>query len=71
MPKTKFQDIIYTIIMVIFMVYSMVLYNVSVNMGGLSNKVFLIALTELPIMGAIAFLLEFFFVRKISKKNSI
>lgn len=70
MPKTKFQDFVYTIIMVIFMVYTMVCYNISVNMNGLSNQVFVLALKELPIMGIIAFLLEFFIVGNIAKKLS-
>lgn len=68
MPKTKFQDFIYTIIMVIVMVYGMVCYNVALNMGGVSNQVFIAALGELPIMGAIAFVLEFFFIGKLSQK---
>ena len=68
MPKTKFQDFIYTIIMVIVMVYAMVCYNVSINIGGMSNKIFLIALKELPTMVPIAFILEFFIVGKLSKK---
>ena len=68
MPKTKFQDFIYTIIMVIVMVYGMICYNVAINMGGMNNKVFLAALGELPIMGAIAFILEFFFIGKLSQK---
>ncbi len=42
MPKTKFQDFVYTIIMVIVMVYAMVCYNVSINIGGMSNKIFFI-----------------------------
>lgn len=68
MPKTKFQDFIYTLIMVIFMVYAMVCYNISVNIGGLTNEVFVMALEELPIMGAIAFVLEFFFIGKLAQK---
>lgn len=68
MPKTKFQDFIYTLIMVIVMVYAMVCYNISVNIGGLTNEVFVMALGELPIMGAIAFVLEFFFIGKIAQK---
>lgn len=67
MPKTKFQDFIYTIIMVIVMVYAMVFYNI-INMEGPSNSVFLMALKELPIMGLIAFILEFFLIGKISQK---
>ena len=67
-PKTKFQDFIYTLIMVIVMVYAMVCYNVAINMGSLNNTVFLLALKELPIMGVIAFLLEFFLIGKLSQK---
>lgn len=67
MPKTKFQDVVFTAIMVIFMVYAMVCYNVSLSMGGMSNKIFLIALGELPIMGVIAFIVEFLFVGKVTK----
>ena len=67
MPKTKFQDFIYTVIMVIIMVYGMVCYNISINIGGLNNQVFLEALKELPIMGVIAFILEFFIVGRLAK----
>ena len=67
MPKTKLQDFVYTIIMVIVMVYAMIAYNVAIGMGGMNNSVFLISLGELPIMGVIAFLLEFFFVGKVTK----
>ena len=58
MPKTKLQDFVYTIIMVIVMVYVMIAYNVAIGMGEMNNSVFLISLGELPIMGVIAFLLE-------------
>lgn len=68
MPKTKFQDFIYTIIMVIVMVYAMVCYNIALSMGGMKNIIFKLALGELPIMGVIAFILEFFFVGAITKK---
>ncbi len=68
MPKNKFQEVIFGIIMVIFMVYAMVCYNISLSLGGLSNKVFMMALSELPIMCPIAFILEMAFVGKISKK---
>lgn len=44
----------------------MVVYNVALNMGGVTNQTFLIALRELPIMVPIAFVLEFFIVGKIA-----
>lgn len=68
MPKTKFQDVVFTVIMVIVMVYAMVCYNIAVESGQMSNSIFLYALAEMPIMCIIAFLLEFFFVGKVTKK---
>lgn len=43
MPKNKFQEVIFTIMMVFVMVYAMICYNISLNMGGMSNEVFLAA----------------------------
>ena len=60
MPKTKFQDIIFTLIMVVVMVYALVVYNISLDRGGLTNEVFVMAFGELVIMGAAGFLLEMF-----------
>jgi hypothetical protein len=68
MPKNKFQDVIYTIIMAIVMVYGMIVYNVALNTGGVSGETFLAATHELIIMAPIAFILEFFVVGKIAKK---
>lgn len=31
MPKTKFQEVIFTIIMAFFMVYAMICYNTALN----------------------------------------
>lgn len=68
MPKNKFQDVVFTIIMATIMVYGMVVYNVALNTGGVSGETFLFALYELPIMVPIAFVLEFFIVGKIAKE---
>lgn len=68
MPKTKFQDVVFTIIMVLVMVYAMVCYNIAFDKGGMSNDIFLIALHELPIMCVVGFLLEFLFVGKFAQK---
>ena len=40
MPKNKFQDVIFTIIMASLMVYGMVAYNIVLNTGSLQNWVF-------------------------------
>lgn len=65
-PKNKFQDAIFTIIMATLLVYGIVVYNVALNIGEVSSKTFLLALKELPIMVPIAFVLEFFYSRKVS-----
>ena len=67
MPKNKFQDVVFTIIMATIMVYGMVVYNVALNTGGVRGETFLLALHELPIMVPIAFVLEFFVVGRIAK----
>ena len=68
MPKTKLQNIIFTIIMATVMVYGMIVYNVSLNTGGVHGENFLLALHEMPIMVPIAFLLEFFVVEKLATR---
>lgn len=68
MPKTKFQNIVFTAIMAVIMVYGMIVYNVALNTGGVTDKTFLMAFHELPIMTPIAFVLEFFVVEKLATK---
>ena len=64
MPKTKLQSVCFCILMVAVMVYGMVCYNIAMAQGGMANQIFLLALEELPLMGVIAFLVEFLFVEK-------
>ena len=66
MPKTKLQNVVFTAIMAIFMVYGMIVYNVALNTGGVHGETFLLALHELYIMAPIAFILEFFVVEKLA-----
>ena len=68
MPKTKFQNVIFTIIMAVIMVYGMIVYNVALNTGGVTNATFGMALHEMPIMVPIAFVLEFFVVEKLATR---
>ena len=67
MPKTKLQEVVFTILMVFVMVYAMICYNIALNMGGMSNIVFLNAFHELVIMGPIAFILDFFIWKSFEK----
>ena len=67
MPKNKFQDVIFTFLMAAVMVYGMVCYNISLELGGLNDGVFLMALSEWPIMTVAAVLLELVIVGWLSK----
>ena len=67
MPKNKFQDVIFTIIMATMMVYGMVVYSVALNTCSVTGQTFISATHELPIMVPVAFVLEFFVVGKIAK----
>lgn len=71
MPKTKWQEAGFTIMMVLVMVYAMVCYNIALDLGGMENRVFLMALREMPLMCVIAFLLDFFFVGHVAKKAAM
>ena len=68
MPRTLFQEIVFTVIMVFFMVYAMICYNMSLAMGNLSNAVFLGAFKELLIMGPISILLDMLVAGPLAKK---
>ena len=70
MPKNTFQEVVFTILMVFVMVYAMICYNISLNIGGMTNEVFSSAFHELIIMGPIAFVLDFFIVGKIAKAKA-
>ena len=67
MPKNKFQDVIFTIIMATIMVYGMVVYKVALNTGGESGQTIIAALNEMPNMVPNPFVLEFFVIGKIAK----
>lgn len=68
MPKNLFQRIIFTLMMVVVMVYALICYNIAFSMGGMTIRVFQLALHEMIVMVPIAFILEFFFVEKITMK---
>lgn len=69
MPKTKFQNFIFTLMTAILMAYSMIVYSVAINSSdGLVNQTFLIALKEFPIEGTIVFVLAYFIASPIAKK---
>ena len=66
MPKTKLQNVFFTIMMAFLMVYAMICYNISLSIGGMTNQVFLMAFGEVTIMWRAASSLEFFVVEKLA-----
>lgn len=68
MPKTKFQSVIFTLMMVFFMVFSMTVYTISLKMGGLSYVSLALAIKEMWLEYVIVFCLIFFFISKAAQK---
>ena len=68
MPKTKLQNVIFTLLMALVMVYALICYNIALDKGGLSNAVFLLAFHELTFMWPVAVILELFVVEKLAQK---
>ncbi len=68
MPKSLFQEIVFTILMVFVMVYAMICYNIALATGGMSNEVFLKAFHELLIMAPIGFVLDMLVAGPIVRK---
>ena len=60
------EKVVFTIVMATIMVYGMIVYNVALNTGGVTNATFLMALHEMPIMVPVACILEFFVVEKLA-----
>ena len=67
MPKTKFQNVIFTLLMAFAMVYAMICYNIAIHRGGMTNQVFMLAFHEVIIMWPVAFVLEMFVVERLAK----
>ena len=66
--KSFLQNLIFTAVMAFVMVYAMVCYNIAIEMGGMSNRIFLIAFHEIPVMWPIAIILEMFVFEKLAIK---
>lgn len=68
MPKTKFEEIIFTLIMVFPMVYIMTVYNIAIATGGLQYETFVQAILAMWPIYLIAFIAEKLIVGKLAKK---
>ena len=58
MPKTKFQSIVFTASMVFCMVFCMTVYTISMKFGGLSYKVFALAIQEMWVEYGVVYVLR-------------
>ena len=47
LPQSKLQDVFFTAFMAFVMVYAMICYNISLNVGGMQNFIFLAAFKEM------------------------
>lgn len=68
MPKTKFQSVIFTAMMVFVMVYIMIVYTISLKTGALSYQVFCMAIKEMWLEYLVVFCLIFFVITNTAKK---
>ncbi len=68
MPRSLFQEIVFTVMMVFVMVYGMICYNIALAVGGLNNQVFINAFHELVIMGPVAFILDMLIAGPLAKR---
>lgn len=68
MPKTKFQELVYGLLMTFFMVLAMEIYNTGLRMHGLTNAGILMAIGEMRIMFPICFVMGFFFIDRLAPK---
>lgn len=64
MPRTKFQSVIFTLMMVFCMVYCMTVYTVALGMGQLTYGVFLAAIREMWVEYVVVFCLIFFLITR-------
>lgn len=70
MPKTKFESIIFSLMMVFCMVYCMTVYTISLETGGLSSGAFLGAIQDMWVEYVIVFTLISLFVTKTALKTA-
>lgn len=68
MPKTKFQSVVFTLMMVFCMVYCMTVYTIALKTGELTNAIFVSAIREMWVEYVVVFCLIFFFVTKTAMK---
>lgn len=71
MPKTRFQSIFFTALMVFCMVYCMTVYTIALEFSALSYQVFFLAIKEMWLEYVVVFCLIFFVITNTSKKLAV
>lgn len=68
MPKTKFQSIIFTALMVFCMVYCMTIYTISLESDTINYQIFGLAIQEMWLEYIVVYCLIFFVITNTAKK---
>ena len=68
MPRTKSEKLFFMFLTVLISVAAFTTYNIALSMRALSNKVFLLAVREIPVELLIAFLLEALVANKLAER---
>ncbi|ODA39107.1 DUF2798 domain-containing protein [Desulfosporosinus sp. BG] len=68
MPTTKFQKVVFAFLSVIITVHLFVFYNLAIEMGGMSNQVFIASRKVIAIEFVFAFLLQIIIAGPLSLK---
>lgn len=68
MPTTALQKLFFAFITVLLSVFAFTNYNIAHSAGSMSNRVFLLSLKELPVEFCFAFVIQFFFVNRVTPK---
>ncbi len=68
MPTTKFQKVVFAFLSVIITVHLFVFYNLAMEMGGMSNQVFIASSKVVPIEFLFAIVLQLFVAGPLSLK---
>ncbi len=68
MPTSRLQRIIFAFLSVLISVHGFVFYNLAIEMGGMSNQVFIASRHVLPVEFIVAILLEILIVGPLAEK---
>lgn len=68
MPKTKLQQLFFAVLTVAMTVPLFVFYNLSLEMGGMSNQIFIQSLNVIPVIFVCAILVEIFIAGPLAHK---